>query len=110
MEGQKNDKDKLPIFTVLCLQFPNALKEVVKCSQAGHKQYPMDTDWQNFRRVDLSEKPFRYLEASFRHIFESGGELVFDEDMREHGDVLHLAQSIWNQLAHLERKLKDNTE
>lgn len=44
MIGQKFSQDKLPIHTVVFEQFPNAIKEVVKCSLAGHKKYPNDVD------------------------------------------------------------------
>jgi len=107
-EGQKFDSGKLPMFTVLFRQFPNAIKEVVRCSQSGHNKYPNDTDWQNFRRVSLKENPDRYLNASMRHLEQSGGKLKSDPDMAQYGGALHLAQSIWNLLAHLERKLQEN--
>ena len=49
MEGIKNDKGKLPYYTVLFKQFPLAIKEVIKCSSAGHNKYKeTDLDWQNF--------------------------------------------------------------
>ena len=107
-EGQKFDDGKLPLFTVLFKQFPNALREVVRCSNSGHNKYPNDTDWMNFKRVDLSKNPDRYLNAGTRHLMESKGELLWNEDMEEYGGALHLAQSIWNQLAHLELKLNSN--
>ena len=106
-EGQKFDDGKLPLFTVLFKQFPNALKEVVRCSNSGHNKYPNDTDWMNFKRVDLSKNPDRYLNAGTRHLMESEGELLWNEDMEEYGGALHLAQAVWNILAHLERKLEN---
>jgi hypothetical protein len=109
-QGQKFDEGKLPMFTVLVKQFPNAVKEIVKCSQAGHIKYPNDTDYLNYQRVDLTDNPNRYLDAATRHLFESEGELKLNEDMKEYGDVLHLAQFIWNGLAHLEIKLNGNKD
>jgi hypothetical protein len=108
-KGQKFDEGKLPMFTVLVKQFPNAVKEIVKCSQAGHIKYPKDIDWLNYRRVDLTDNPNRYLDAAVRHLFESKGELKLNEDMKEYGEVSHLAQVAWNILAHLEIKLNDKT-
>lgn len=109
IEGQKFDDGKLPIFTVLVKQFPNAIQEVVRCSNSGHNKYPNDTDWRNFKRVPLDANRYRYLEASTRHLLLSGGELVWNEDMIEYGGALHLAQSIWNQLAHLQRLLEEES-
>lgn len=108
MKGIKLDKNKLPLFTVLFKQFPDAIQEIVKCSNAGHIKYrETDKDWMNFSRVDLSENPNRYLDASVRHLLESKGELLINEDMKEYGETYHLAQAAWNILAHLEIKLKE---
>jgi hypothetical protein len=101
MDGQKFDNDKLPYYTVLFKQFPLAFKEVVKCSLAGHNKYPLDTDWMNFKRVSNAEN--RYLNASLRHMSESG----INEDMKEYGEVLHEAQVIWNLCAALQIKLEN---
>jgi len=106
MEGQKFDDGKLPMFTVLFKQFPLAMKEVVRCSQSGHNKYPNDTDWMNFKRVDLTKNTNRYLDAAIRHLIESKGLLSNDETMTKHGGALHLAQAAWNILAHLEIKLE----
>jgi len=108
MEGQKYDNDKLPIFTVLVKQFPDAIKEVVKCSKVGHNKYPNDTDYMNFKRVDISDNPYRYLEAAQRHLFESGGELTIDIETIKYGSAIHLAQAAWNILAHLQIRLENN--
>ena len=42
MKGQKFSQDKIPAYTVIFQQFPKAIQEVIKCSQAGHKKYPDD--------------------------------------------------------------------
>lgn len=44
MKGQKFSQNKIPAYTVIFQQFPNAIQEVIKCSQAGHKKYPDDID------------------------------------------------------------------
>lgn len=98
-EGQKWSDDKLPIYTVLFEQFPNAIKEVVKCSQAGHKKYPHDIDWMNFKRVKDAE--FQYKNAALRHLGQKG----VSEDMLLYGEITHEAQAIWNLLASLEIQL-----
>lgn len=100
MIGEKYSKDKLPIYTFL-MQFKNALKEVAKCSQAGHNKYPLDKDWKNFERVENAQ--FEYMNASIRHLFEEG----VNQDMLEYGNITHKAQVIWNLLAALEVSLKE---
>src|SRR5690606_31680173 len=88
---------KLPYFTVLFKQFPNALKEVIKCSMAGHNKYhETDGDWMNFTRLDNSET--RYKNAMLRHMTEEG----IIEDMIPYGEMTHEAAVVWNALADLE--------
>lgn len=102
MSGVKNDAGKLPYYVVMFEQFPLALKEVIKCSQAGHNKYPTDVDWQNFARVEGADK--RYKNAALRHMTEFGEV----EDMKEFGGMTHEGAVIWNLLADLELKLRKN--
>ncbi len=100
-EGLKFSKDKLPMYTTYFVQFPKALKEVVKCSQAGHKKYiENDENWLNYKKVPNAI--FEYKNAAIRHLDESG----INKDMLEYGTVLHEAQVIWNLLAALELQLE----
>lgn len=100
MSGVKNDEGKLPYYIVMYEQFPLALKEVIKCSNAGHRKYPTDVDWQNFSRVEGADK--RYKNAALRHLAETG----VVEDMEEYGGMTHEGAVIWNLLADLELKLR----
>lgn len=104
--GQKFSKDKIPLHKVFVDQFPLALQEVAKCSQAGHNKYPEDTDWMNFKRVENPQ--FEYRNAAMRHLFEKG----VNQDMLQYGTILHEAQVIWNLLAALQLQLenKDSQE
>lgn len=104
MKGQKFSDDKLPLYTVIFKQFPLALQEVAKCSQAGHKKYPNDTDWMNFKRVGDAEN--QYLNAAIRHLMEEG----INQDMLEYGEILHEAQCIWNLLCSLQIKLENGMD
>ena len=105
MVGVKNDSNKLPYYTVLFKQFPLAIKEVVKCSKAGHNKYKeTDLDWQNFSRLEDAET--RYKEAMIRHMTEEG----IVEDMIEFGEMTHEGAVIWNALADLETKLRKENE
>ena len=100
-EGQKWSNDKLPVHTVIFKQFPDALKEVIICSQAGHKKYPNDIDWMNFKRVPDAEN--QYMNAAIRHMLENG----YNEDMIKYGNIRHDAQVIWNLLAALQIRLME---
>lgn len=107
VSGQKFSQNKLPMFTVLFKQFPDALKEVVKASQAGHKKYAdTDFDWMNFKRVP--NENFEYLNAMIRHLMEYSSGVEYVEDMKEYGEVLEFAAVIWNGLAHLQRMIEDS--
>lgn len=102
-EGKKNDNGKLPYHIVLFQQFPLALREVIKCSSAGHEKYKeTDTDWQNFSRLDNANS--RYKNASLRHMTETG----IVDDMKQYGEMTHEGAVIWNLLADLEIKLRNN--
>lgn len=104
IEGQKFSDDKIPLYTVLFEQFPLALQEVAKCSQAGNKKYKLDTDWMNFKRV---ENPiFQYKNAGIRHLMEKG----INEDMLEYGKIRHDAQAVWNFLAALQIELEQSNK
>lgn len=101
-EGQKNDSDKLPYFTVLFKQFPNAIQELVRCSNSGHRKYSeTDKDWMNFSRVENADT--RYKNAGLRHMLESGPV----EDMSEYGGMSHEGAVVWNFMADLEIKLRN---
>lgn len=101
-QGQKNDSDKLPYFTVLFKQFPNAIRELVRCSNAGHQKYSeTDKDWMNFSRVENADT--RYKNAGLRHMLESGPV----EDMSEYGGMSHEGAVVWNFMADLEIKLRN---
>ncbi len=103
-EGQKWSDDKIPMYTVIFEQFPLALQEIAKCSQAGNKKYQLDTDWMNFKRVKNPQ--FQYKNAAIRHLMEKG----INQDMLEYGQVRHDAQAIWNLLAALQIQLEESQE
>lgn len=105
-KGVKNDSGKLPYYIVLFKQFPLALQEVMKCSQAGHnKYYATDSkDWQNFARVEGAD--IRYKNAMLRHMSETGSV----KDMEEYGGMTHEAAVAWNALADLEVSLRNKNK
>lgn len=101
-EGVKKDLNKLPYYTVLFKQFPNAIAEVIRCSKAGNNKYhETDKDWQNFSRVENAET--RYKNAMLRHMMEEGEV----EDMIQYGGMSHEGAVVWNALADLEVNLRN---
>ena len=83
-----------PVFSGVLKYFPNALKEVSKCSQAGNDQHHPNTPlhW------DM-EKSKDELDALTRHLIDHSINPL-DEDGQ-----LHLAKVAWRALAGLERFL-----
>lgn len=106
MTGQKFSQNKPEWFTVLFKQFPLAIEEIIRCSQAGHQKYiDTDTDWQNFSRVPNAKN--QYLNASLRHLKESQTQ-EFNEDMTEYDDkIRHSSQFVWNAIAFLELEMRE---
>lgn len=97
--GQKFDEGKLPIGRVL-QQFPRAIKALAMCSLYGNKKYKLDTDWQNFRRV---ENPYdRYNDAEGRHKLEHNEGQVLDPE----SGLPHEFHALWNDMAKIECKLE----
>jgi hypothetical protein len=88
------ERKATPVFSGVLSYFPNALKEVSKCSQAGNDQHHPNTPlhW------DM-EKSKDELDALTRHLIDHSINPL-DEDGQ-----LHLAKVAWRALAALERHL-----
>ena len=88
------DRKATPVFMGVLKYFPNALKEVAKCSKAGNDQHHPDKPlhWDMAKSKDE-------LDALTRHLIDHGVDPI-DED-----GVLHLAKVAWRALAALERHL-----
>jgi hypothetical protein len=95
LEKEKNAERKgTPVYSGFMKYFPNAIKEVAKCSQAGNDQHHPNTPlhW------DM-EKSKDELDALTRHLIDHSINPL-DEDGQ-----LHLAKVAWRALAGLERFL-----
>ena len=94
-EAQK--RKETPVFSGVLKYFPNALKEVSKCSKAGNDQHHPDKPlhW------DMSKSKDEY-DALTRHLIDHTIDPV-DTD-----GILHLTKVAWRALAGLERHLTDN--
>jgi len=83
-----------PVFSGVLKYFPNAIKEVSKCSQVGNDQHHPDKPlhW------DMNKSKDEY-DALTRHLIDHAIEPLDDDG------VLHLTKVAWRALAGLERYL-----
>ena len=88
------DRKATPVFSWVLKYFPNALKEVSKCSQAGNNQHHPDKPlhW------DMDKSKDEY-DALTRHLIDHTINPIDDDGM------LHLTKVAWRALAGLERYL-----
>ena len=98
LEKEKNAERKgTPVYSGFMKYFPNAIKEVAKCSQAGndqhHKDEPLHWD---------KEKSKDELDSCMRHLLDHAEGIEFDDD-----SVRHLTKCCWRMMAMLERTLTD---
>ena len=88
------DRKATPVFSGVLKYFPNALKEVSKCSKAGNDQHHPDKPlhW------DMDKSKDEY-DALTRHLIDHTINPIDDDGM------LHLTKVCWRALAGLERYL-----
>lgn len=86
-EGRKST----PVYSGVLKYFPNALKEVSKCSLAGQKQHNQGDElyWDKNKSNDNED-------ALVRHLIDHSSNPLDDDG------VLHLAKVAWRALASLE--------
>ena len=89
------ERKATPVFSGVLKYFPNALKEVSKCSQAGNDQHHPNTPLHWDRSKSKDE-----LDALTRHLIDHSINPL-DEDGQ-----LHLAKVAWRALAGLEKYLE----
>lgn len=85
------DRKNMPVYTGVLKYFPDALKEVSKCSKAGNKQHHPDKDlhWDKTKSTDNADAMVRHLIDHSQHPLDDDG-------------VLHLAKVAWRALATLQ--------
>jgi len=88
------DRKATPVFSGVLKYFPNALKEVSKCSKAGNDQHHPDKPlhW------DMDKSKDEY-DALTRHLIDHTINPIDDDG------ILHLTKVAWRALAGLERYL-----
>jgi len=98
----EDDKDKqrkaTPVYSGFLKYFPNAIKEVARCSQAGNDQHHPNTPlhWDK-------EKSKDELDSCMRHLLDHAEGIELDDC-----GTRHLTKCCWRMLAMLERTLTDN--
>jgi len=94
IESKAQKRKDTPVFSGVLKYFPNALKEVAKCSKAGNDQHHPDKPlhW------DMDKSKDEY-DALTRHLIDHTINPLDDDD------VLHLTKVAWRALAGLERYL-----
>ena len=94
IESKAQKRKDTPVFSGVLKYFPNALKEVAKCSKAGNDQHhpekPLHWD------MDKSKDEY---DALTRHLIDHTVDPLDDDG------VLHLTKVAWRSLAGLERYL-----
>lgn len=91
------DRKGMPVYSGVLAYFPNALKEVAKCSLAGNNQHhpekPLHWD---------KSKSFDNEDALVRHLIDHSTNPIDDDG------VLHLTKVAWRALASLQIYLENN--
>ena len=94
IKSKAKERKDTPVFSGVLKYFPNALKEVAKCSKAGNDQHHPDKPlhW------DMNKSKDEY-DALTRHLIDHTVDPLDDDG------VLHLTKVAWRALAGLERHL-----
>ena len=95
VEDVAKSRKSTPVFSGVLKYFPNALKEVAKCSQAGNVQHDNGDKlfWDRSKSGDE-------LDALTRHLIDHSINPLDDDGQ------LHLAKVCWRALAGLEKYLE----
>ena len=93
----KFTRKETPIFTGVLNYFPDAIREVAKCSYAGQQQNNPDKPlaWDRSKSGDE-------LDALSRHLLEAG---TIDTD-----GIRHSAKVAWRALANLQKEIEQSNE
>lgn len=93
----KFTRKETPIFTGVLNYFPDAIKEVARCSFVGQQQHNPDKPlaWDRSKSGDE-------LDALSRHLLEAG---TIDTD-----GIRHSAKVAWRALANLQKEIEQSNE
>jgi len=92
----KENRKKIPVYSGVINYFPDAIKEVAKCSYAGQQQHNPDKPlaWDRSKSGDE-------LDALMRHLIDAG---KIDTD-----GVRHSAKVAWRALANLQKEIENES-
>jgi len=95
VKSKAKERKATPVFSGVLRYFPDALKEVAKCSKAGQDQHNpnLPLAWDRSKSGDE-------LDALTRHLIDHGVNPVDDDG------VLYLAKVAWRSLAALQKHLE----
>jgi len=90
----KENRKKIPVYSGVLKYFPDAIKEVAKCSYAGNEQHNPGTPlhWDRSKSGDE-------LDALMRHLIDAG---TMDTD-----GIRHSAKVAWRALANLQKEIEN---
>ncbi len=93
----KFTRKETPIFTGVLNYFPDAIREIAKCSYVGQQQHNPDKPlaWDRSKSGDE-------LDALSRHLLEAG---TIDTD-----GIRHSAKVAWRALANLQKEVENDNE
>jgi len=96
-EGNANKRKGMPVYSGVLNYFPDAIREVARCSKAGNDQHHPGTPlhWDRSKSTDE-------LDALTRHLIEAG---TIDSD-----NIRHSVKVAWRALANLQKELELNGE
>ena len=90
-------RKEVPVYSGVLKYFPDAIKEVARCSYRGNQQHNPNTKlhWDRSKSGDE-------LDALSRHLLDAG---TFDSD-----GIRHSAKVAWRALANLQKEIENDTK
>ena len=90
-------RKEIPVYSGVLKYFPDAIKEVARCSYRGNQQHNPNTKlhWDRSKSGDE-------LDALSRHLLDAG---TFDSD-----GIRHSAKVAWRALANLQKEIENDTK
>ena len=97
IKSKDAERKATPVYSGFVKYFPNAIKEVAKCSQAGNDQHHPNTPlhWDKNKSKDE-------LDSMMRHLLDHASGIELDDC-----GTRHLTKCAWRLMAMLERTLTD---
>ena len=90
-------RKEIPVYSGVLKYFPDAIKEVARCSYRGNQQHNPNKKlhWDRSKSGDE-------LDALLRHLLDAGS---FDSD-----GIRHSAKVAWRALANLQKEIENDTK